>query len=147
MQGIDVYLKDYLGLNPGSLPRQPLDPSVSSFIAENTALFAPSHPGFPTFNSTVIFNCTGSWVGIIQRLYSFYAATPKEAYESSMVYFDEKNAQSFSETVAFFAKNANCAANAIEFWWSQIQSGVSPIDAATVTQQRIDSLYNSGTCN
>jgi len=86
-------------------------------------------------------------VGIIQRLYSFYAATPKEAYEASMVYFDEKYAQTFSETVAFFAKNANCAANAIEFWWSQIQSGVSPIDAATVTQQRIDSLYNSGTCN
>jgi len=148
MQGIDAYIKDSLRLTTGSLPRQLLDADIVDLVSKSTAQYATTHPGFPTFNNTVIFNCTSSWIGMMQRLYQYYDGVmiPKESYQSSMIYFDEKNAQNFPDTVSFFNQNSLCASNAISYWWSQIQS-VPPKQAADATLQFIDGLYNQGMCN
>jgi len=149
MQGIDAYIKDILSLSTNSLPGHLLGADVIDFISQSTSQYAITHPGFPTFNNTVISNCTGSWIGMVQRLYQYYdgAIIPKEAYQSSMIYFDEKNSQNFQDTVNFFNQNGACASHAISYWWAQISRAISPKDAADLTLQFIDSQYNQEMCN
>jgi hypothetical protein len=148
MQSIDCYLFNKLQLKVDLLPNNTLNSDAVQFIADGTSSYAQSNPGFPSYNQSVITDCTGSWISIVKRLYSYYkGANPPASYEASMIYFDESNSKSFEETVLYFEKNAICAANAISFWWKEIQTaGVSYVEAATQTAKFIDDSYNSGLC-
>jgi len=148
MQSIDSYLLHTLQLAVDELPQVPISTPTAAFIARSTLEYRQQNPEFPVFDSTVITDCTTSWASMIKRLYNYYTnAITVTTYQQQMVYFDQNNSQNFMETEAFLLKNAVCAGSAIEYWWNEIQLGISPDKAQADLQLYITAMYQSGICN
>jgi len=146
MQSIDAYLMHSLQLAVDDLPQVPISSPSASFIALSTAEFQKDNPQFPVFDALTISQCTTSWAFMINRLYNYYENALTN-YQQQMVYFDEKDAPAFPETEIFFLKNAFCAGSAIDYWWNEIQQGISPDKALADTNLFITANYQSGHCN
>jgi len=150
MQSIDAFILDSLGLtkNQSYLPQKYFSTNTAEFVSTATAGFSPSHPGFPSFNSSVISDCTASWIDMVKRLYNYYVhANPKETYIANMIYFDQQNAGSFDETKAYFMKNALCSSTAISSWGQDIGSGTSPAKAVDNVEKLVQQFYGQGMCS